>query len=111
MDTPKDFLTPIPGERICDADSRKFIVRLNNAFRPQNPKLIPSNLPLPCLLNGKKDKSFLNSADFLRRAKVYCWVDGTDFVHLVQPSEVSRYVEDREPWEDYDLCIFDETFE
>jgi hypothetical protein len=111
MEKPIEFLTHIPGKKIANAEGQNLIARLNQRFRPVDPARIPSNVPLPCLLKGKKDQGYVSSPAFLRRSTVYLWIDGTDVVHLVKPSAIAAYLQRRQSWEDYDLCLFDDTCE
>jgi hypothetical protein len=51
----------------------------------------PSNLPIP------------------EDLKVYAFYENTDELYFTTIKAMVHYLKNREPWEDYDICIFDSS--
>ena len=106
--TPLDYHTPLPGEAIPDEQAAEIKKAFLAKFRVFAPGRVPNNIPTACLLNGRHDPSYLNETRFLNRKSVFFYMDGS-VLRRAKPAEIPQYLSKREPWEDYDICLFDET--
>ena len=82
-----------------------------SGFRKTDPAKVPSNIPTACVLDGMLDAQVLTSREFKQRSKVYVFVEGAGIVFVAKPQEIIKYLSARQPWEDYDICLFDENME
>ena len=67
-------------------------------------------MPLACVLKGKEDPNYIKTINFSKRGDMLFLVEGAHLLHEASPQQISKYFDSREPWEDYDICIFDRTF-
>lgn len=103
------FDTPMPGRRVPDAEAHDLIVALEKRFRRKDPLRIPSNLPLACSIIGRKDPDYFTTAEFLRLENVLFLLEGASLLFEASSKDVNEYFQRREPWEEYDICVFDRT--
>jgi len=94
------------GEEV-DFLKEAFLAR----FRTVSPAAVASNIPTACVLKGRRTPDYLNSRYFLTRKSVFFYLDSQEGLHQTEPAEVLQYLSTREPWENYDICLFDETLE
>lgn len=99
----EDDATPDPGAPMASAPARERLSEFRSRFRPRQD--IPDNVPTACLLQGDRDPEVLKSPEFLRHDVVHVMFEYNEQVRVATAIEVARYVEERQPWEDYDLCI------
>lgn len=97
---------PEPGDEISSEKAKLIIADFLTKFRSKNVN-IPSNLPAACQLRGIKDIDVLKASNFLNLNKVFYYFDSSNQLFEASPKEVSEYYNSRQPWEDYDFCIFD----
>jgi hypothetical protein len=98
--------TPEPGVEIEAEKAQPIISEFLDKFREKDVS-IPSNLPTSCQLEGKKNNDILSSLKFLNYDKVFYYFDASNQLFEASPNELSEYFNKRQPWEDYDFCIFD----
>jgi hypothetical protein len=98
--------TPEPGNEISSEKAKLIIAAFLVKFRSKDVN-IPSNLPTACQLMGEKDVDIMNSSNYLKLNKVYYYFDSSNQLFEASPKEISDYYNSRQPWEDYDFCIFD----
>ena len=82
-----------------------LVVRFRSAYRSKGPQLA-GNLPTACIL-VRATESNLNEVRGLAGSKevVVCWDDVSLLRRCTFP-EVESFIENRQPWEDYDFCVF-----
>ena len=98
--------TKEPGEEILGNEAEQVILKFLNKFRKKDVN-IPSNLPTACQLDGLKNNNILESSKFLNIDKVFYYFDSSKQLFKASTKEITDYVKKRQPWEDYDFCIFD----
>ena len=107
----ENFDTPLPGVIVSEIEAAKLIIRLLLRFRKTDPAKVSSNIPTACVLDGMLDDQVLTRRKFKERLKVYVFVEGAGIVFVATPQEIINYLSARQPWEDYDICLFDENME
>lgn len=98
--------TPDPGRPVPETDAKPIIETFLKKFRESNIK-VPSNLPTSCTLKGLKGEKVFRSRKFLQYGHVYLYFDYTSQLLKTTPEEAVEYYKKKQPWEDYDFCIFD----
>lgn len=109
----KDIL---PGIKLKNENSTfKVIEKFHNLFRPvtfkKSNSKVPSNLPTSCILNGIVDKEIFSNHKFLLLKKVYILFEYDDDLRIAGSREIKDFYINLEPWEDYDFCVFDESYD
>jgi hypothetical protein len=105
------FDTPLPGELVPENEAAKLIDRFLLRFRTTDPAEVPSNIPTACVLDGAIDEQVLGSTAFKKLDQIFLFVEGAGLVCKTTPDEIIDYLSLREPWEVYDLCLFDNDLE
>ena len=106
------FDTPLPGQIIAGTAAEKVVSDFLRRFRKGDPRRVPSNLPTACVVEGHKDKNILKSPNFLAKQRVFFFLDpDPPLLYSADPSSVLKYLAIRQPWEDYDICLFDESLD
>ncbi len=80
-------------------------------YRLNDPISIPSNLPTACTLKGVKAKSINELKSFEGSEKVFVYWDEGDSLRIDKIQNIIKFWENRNPWEDYDFCIFPESLD
>lgn len=110
-ETTDDFHTPLPGKEVFGEEVNLLRKAFLAKFRVFGAGKVPNNLPTACVLNGRRFPNYLNSPYFLTRKSVFFYLDGQSSLWETTPAQVLHYLSIREPWEDYDICLFDDTLE
>ena len=77
-------------------------------FRKQEIGVTPSNLPTACTLDGRKCDLAVFEESFLKQSQqAYVYFENTSELYKATPAQLVAYLSKKEPWEDYDICIFD----
>ena len=106
------FDTPLPGQIMTGMEAEKIIKGFLHRFRKVDSARVPSNLPTACILQGRKLKDISNIPNLLRKPRIFFYLDPAPcFLYLTEPESVLNYLAKRQPWEDYDICLFDESLE
>lgn len=108
-DLDAQFETPLPGLVVPDGIASGLLDAFIEKFRGIIPPEVPANLPTACVLKGRKDPDYLRRAPFVSRTIVLVWFETAKRLHQATPDEILKYLADKQPWEDYDICLFDET--
>ena len=106
-----EFETPLPGCKVPEGKATRLIRDFVKKFRTADPSAVPSNLPTACLLKGREDKRYLHEPRFLQRKRLLFLLESAGILREVTPTDIMEYLEAREPWEDYDICLFDESLD
>jgi hypothetical protein len=108
---------PRPGRLVPAEEAEKWISRFTSKFRPPprknlNSKVpIPSNMPTACLLEGHYINPDFSDLFLSRSLAVFAFFEGGHELYSTSLGEMLRYLNAREPWESYDMCLFDESLE
>lgn len=100
----------VPGEKISEIQANNLIIAFRKKFRERQFKKYPLNVPTACCLEGIKDESIFSNSTFLNLNKIYILFDYDNDLRLASPSDIKDFYNNLEPWEDYDFCLFDDTF-
>jgi hypothetical protein len=109
-DKKSDSGTSKPGRKVDAVDAKIIIGKMVEAFRPKNLQYSNSNVPTACLIEGvdltldKVGSQFGNGRDVL------AYFENTNELFQVFLGEFISYFTEKEPWEDYDICLFDRSF-
>jgi len=107
--------TPFPGKEVPLRDKVQILKLFLSRYRIFPDGEIPINIPTACLVDGEiVDATFIVSDAFSQVERVYFFVESGDALenetlHICAPSEAFEYLQSKEPWEDYDICLFDNT--
>ncbi|MDB6034853.1 MAG: hypothetical protein JWM16_5191 [Verrucomicrobiales bacterium] len=108
---PPQFDTTLPGQVVRGCEADKITEEFLRRFRNADPAKIPSNVPTACMLQGRKGGGIFQSPKFLGKKRVFFFLESASLLHSADPQAVVNYLAQREPWEDYDICLFDESYE
>ena len=72
---------------------------------------VPSNVPTACVVTGSEAPELLYSGDLQDKEQLYVFFENLQSVRLTSGRDLSAFLRDREPWEDYDICVFEEGLE
>lgn len=103
------FETQLPGEEIPKHEASPLVEAFLDRFRKCKAPETPSNVPTACTLRGRKDREYLNKPQFLDRKSILFYLEAAQILRRTTPTAVADYFATREPWEDYDVCLFDES--
>lgn len=101
--------TPDPGIEISDEGILKIVKKFIEIYRRELYEMMPDNVPTACTIDGVKNNGILSSQAFKSMKSVYVLFDSPFKLLRASGSEVCSYVKNRNPWEDYDFCVFDES--
>lgn len=105
-----EFHTPLPGRALETGRAAELLKELRTRFRPVSSAAMASNIPTACLLHGRHDPTYLRREPFTSHTRILLLLEGSTCVQETTPAELVQYLNSREPWEDYDFCVTDETF-
>ncbi len=74
-------------------------------FRGSGPQ-VPSNLPTSCTINGKELKKEEVLDLFEEDSELYVHTDSGKGLRKDSLKRIMKYWIHRDPWEDYDFCVF-----
>lgn len=105
------FDTPLPGQLVESTTAEKIVADFRQRFRIADSARIPSNVPTACLLQGDKATNVFQSQKFLEKDRIFFYLESASLLYLAEPQTILHYLAGRQPWEDYDICLFDESLE
>ena len=82
-----------------------------NKFRKIDVRTTPSNIPTACTLKGSKSYNFHDLKELNRDDYVFVYWDEGESLRKEKISKIDDFWKNREPWEDYDFCIFPESLD
>lgn len=109
-----DFETPLPGRDVPSPRRETLIKQFLAAFRVFPPGEVPSNIPTACLIKGSHGPEVLADPTFRARKNIYFYLESGDVrenddLRICDALDLIQYVEQKEPWEDHDICAFDDS--
>ena len=109
-----DFDTPLPGRDVPSPRKATVIKQFLAVFRVFPPGEVPSNIPTACLIKGSHDLKILSDPTFRARKNIYFYLESgdvreNDVLRICDALDLIQYVEQKEPWQDHDICAFDDT--
>ena len=110
-DSSTKFDTPLPGRPVASDVAERVISDFLLRFRKTAASQSPSNIPTACVLRGRKFRDLLIPPKLLEKHQILFFLESASILNVVDPSAVVHYFEERKPWEDYDICLFDESLE
>jgi len=113
-DMKSDFDTPLPGRDIANPTKASVIKQFLEVFRVFSKGEAPYNIPTACLVKGPRGSEVLKDPTFLARKNIYFYLESgevpeDEILRICDATDLVQYVKQKEPWEDYDLCTFDES--
>ena len=91
--------------------SDELVATLVERYRLADPAKVPSNVPTACVVTGSEAPELLYSGDLQDKEQLYVFFENLQSVRLTSGRDLSAFLRDREPWEDYDICVFEEGLE
>jgi len=79
-------------------------------FRVPNPT-IPSNIPTACTLRGTIFDSLAQLPSSISEQEIFVFTDSSESLRKEAFNKVEEFWIQREPWEDYDFCVFPRSLE
>lgn len=104
-----EFYTPLPGRLIPEEIAAAAIEKFEARYKMNNARGFADNVPAACALQGRRDSNYLDNEAFRNRRLVFFYFDNPAMLREANPGEIAEYYRKREPWEDYDFCVFDES--
>jgi hypothetical protein len=95
----------MPKILTANTSESELVSSFLGAYRKQSP-LIPSNLPTACLLEGRKARTVADLLLNFDDQEVFVYWDQGTALRRESFRVVSKFWATREPWEDYDFCVF-----
>lgn len=105
-----DELTPFPGSQVAKERAKPIIDKFIRAYRGCLYDGMPENVPTACTLDGEKDSGAIDSENFRSMKSLYVLFESPNELYIASGEEVFQFYDGLEPWEDYDFCVYDETF-
>jgi hypothetical protein len=103
--------TPKPGEIISSGNAKLLVENFSSEFQPHIDSTLAGNVPMACSLEGAAISDDLSNLPISEDKKVYVFYENTNELYLTTIKAMAYYLKSREPWEDYDICIFDSSFD
>jgi hypothetical protein len=103
--------TPKPGKIISSGNTKLLVEEFSSEFQPHIDTTFASNVPMACSLKGKAITNDLSNLPISEDTKVYVFYENANELYLTTIKAMAHYLRSREPWEDYDICIFDSSFD
>lgn len=101
----------MPEILIKNYDNPSVVKEFLKRYRVIDVAKTPSNIPTACILKGSK----ANNIEDIKRLSgddyVFVYWDEGDSLRKEKIGRIDEFWKNREPWEDYDFCIFPETLE
>jgi hypothetical protein len=107
----KENDTPKPGSLLAKEIADRWIHVFVSKFRPRTGSTVASNIPTACLLQGEEVDEITAALPPKGDAAVFTFFENTSEVYCTTWAAVLQYLQKREPWEDYDICVFDESLD
>jgi len=98
--------TPLQGRAVSTSEADRILPVFLERYRVRELNGIPSNLPTACTLDGVENESVLDSNRFLSQGDLYILFEYPRKLFVASPKSIVEYLRSKEPWEDYDVCIF-----
>lgn len=102
--TPKsgDIVPPDDAARLVETLRAKLVGKLDTSMA--------TNVPLACRLMGAQTLGLYLDERLNGQMKVYLYFEYLNEVRRSTIASLEAYLSVKEPWEDYDICVFDERF-
>jgi hypothetical protein len=68
------------------------------------------HVPIACRLLGVEKNGFFSGVSLGNKPEVFVYFESIQLVKRSGLADVQKYLSNKEPWEDYDICVFDESF-
>jgi len=83
---------------------RELITKLSGHFHSERTDAVP----VACRICAQTVSSGLDASWFDATSRAVLYMENYDEMLLVDVAEAIKFFSNREPWEDYDACLFDE---
>jgi len=103
--------TPKPGKMISSGNAKLLVEEFSSKFQPLIDSTLASNVPMACSLEGAEISDDLSNLPISEDTTVYVFCENTNELYHATIKAMAHYLKGREPWEDYDICIFDSSFD
>lgn len=100
----------VPGRKIESDEAKQIISNFRHAFRRLSPQEIPDNLPTACIIEGLENQNAFDDIKFLSLDQIYILFENEQELRSTTPKLLKDYYDNRQIWEDYDFCVFDEQY-
>jgi len=107
----KNESTPKPGKIISSGRAKSLVERFSSEFQPHVNPFYVNNVPMACKLDGFTIADDLSDLPISEDSRVYTFYENTDELYFTTIKAMAVYLANRQPWEDYDICIFDSSFD
>ena len=95
-----EVLTPERADKL----RHKLLCRLTTHFFPDR----MDSIPISCRIKPMQQGSQLNKAWFEKADSVVVYMENYEVMVRSTANTVLRFLNTREPWQDFDVCIFPE---
>ncbi len=102
--------TPKPGRRVLPDDAAKLVESLRAKLVGKIDTSMATNVPLACRLMGAQTPGLSLDDRLTGEMEVYLYFENLNEVRQSTIANLEAYLSTKEPWEDYDICVFDDRF-
>ena len=106
--------TQRPRDKVESTLAIEWIKQVEKNIAPVLNKNMEAIVPMACRLLGEAEEAsslIKNNQVFDDALRVFALFENIDVLRKATFGEVRRYIDVKEPWEDYDILVFDESFE
>ena len=69
--------------------------------------LLPS-MPIACRIQAQRQSRHFEESWLPQVGKLFLYVENYNLMIITSAERISRFLQEREPWQDFDMCIFNE---
>lgn len=84
---------------------RQLLLQKLKFFMPDDPC---ASIPIACRIEPQKLSLQFEESWLPQSGKLFLYMENYDLMILAAAERVSRFLQQREPWQDFDVCIFDQ---
>jgi hypothetical protein len=102
--------TPKPGRTVPPDDAARLVETLRTKLVGKIDTSMAANVPLACRFMGAQTPGLSLNARLNGEMEVFLYFENLNEVRKSTIASLAAYLSVKEPWEDYDICVFDDRF-
>lgn len=103
--------TAKPGDRVESGVAAYWKAKLDARLEGTLDASMSSYVPIACRIKGEDRVGLFDDPLFNGKRFVYAFFENVDELYRTTIEDLRDYLECKEPWEDYDICVFDESLD
>ena len=101
--SPPTEQTPLPGYTVDPKEMARILPSFLAKYRLNKKK---TSVPTACILDGPERRDIFDADYFRSERATYFLFEHPRRLHSATARELKAYLQARQPWEDYDICVF-----